>query len=141
MAAIKRINKVFLLRYPTHFLFNSRDWSIQELQDLCRDPPFACSAGPVGENIFEWEGTILGPVRSSISTISFALSPRITCADSPFLKEVSPYAGGAFSVSITFPLPCQRNSAVSTSWTDEKTPEGQSILVLVRRFLCQLKFR
>jgi ubiquitin-conjugating enzyme E2 D/E len=76
---------------PVHALM-----TLQELNDLSRDPPSSCSAGPVGDDMFKWQATMMGPVRLCVHNL--IILPLIL-----FMQANSPYAGGVFFLSITFP--------------------------------------
>lgn len=51
---------------------------LKEIDDISKDPPSNCTAGPIDGNIYLWEGMIFGP-------------------------DDSPFVGGVFKLRIQFP--------------------------------------
>jgi ubiquitin-conjugating enzyme E2 D/E len=73
----------------------------RELQDLGNDPPANCSAGPVGDDLFHWQGICWVPsFRLSFARCSFYLRVDAATIMGP---DDSPYSGGVYFLNIHFP--------------------------------------
>ena len=79
----------------------------KELAEISLDPPSNCSAGPKGDNIFEWVSTILGPsglVRVPVNCSSCLHGLVVEVSETaPACIAGSPYQGGVFFLDIHFP--------------------------------------
>ena len=72
------------------------------------DPPTNCSAGPKGDNLYEWTSTIMGPGGACGSAGVAArwagsVVPRPTDGRRVAWRPGSPYSGGVFFLDIHFP--------------------------------------
>jgi ubiquitin-conjugating enzyme E2 D/E len=50
----------------------------KELQEIRKDPPLNISAGPINDNLFEWEAVLLGPTETPYEGGVFILNIHIS---------------------------------------------------------------
>ena len=67
----------------------------KELAEISLEPPTNCSAGPKGDNLYEWVSTILGPPGTCTFFFFFFKIHRKYTG--------SPYNGGVFFLDIHYP--------------------------------------
>ncbi|CAK7328452.1 unnamed protein product [Dovyalis caffra] len=72
----------------------------QELKHGLKNPPFNCSFGPIGDNIFQWEGAIMGPSDTPFEDGIFLLSINFT-ADYPLVPPKIKFKTKVFHPNIT----------------------------------------
>lgn len=70
----------------------------KELAEITLDPPPNCSAGPKGDNLYEWVSTILGPPGKRKQVLRRLSQWLIAVA-----LAGSVYEGGVFFLDIHFP--------------------------------------
>eukprot|EP00768_Dysnectes_brevis_P006242 gnl/Dysnectes_brevis/483_a536_6007.p1 GENE.gnl/Dysnectes_brevis/483_a536_6007~~gnl/Dysnectes_brevis/483_a536_6007.p1 ORF type:complete len:153 (+),score=24.90 gnl/Dysnectes_brevis/483_a536_6007:65-523(+) len=84
---------------------------LRDLADFQRDPPSCCSAGPKGDNLFEWEALIFG-------------------------SEGSPYEEGQFKLSIKFkedyPLSPPDFKFITPIWHPNISTSGNICLDIIK---------
>lgn len=99
----------------------------KELAEISLEPPTNCSAGPKGDNLYEWVSSIMGPGGALVTallplnppfppTVRYLTASRVSvwfvgsrsCITDGFLSFYalsagSPYSGGVFFLDIHFP--------------------------------------
>jgi ubiquitin-conjugating enzyme E2 D len=68
----------------------------QELHDFQNNPSSEFSAGSIDDDLFHWQGAIVGPVRTISSILGVEVMANST-------QDGSPYEGGRFVIDLRFP--------------------------------------
>ena len=92
----------------------------KELAEISLEPPTNCSAGPKGDNLYEWVSTIMGPPGTQAHTLLLSFRFFFRCFEKKFKIHLSlslslslsqkqrnmtgsPYNGGVFFLDIHYP--------------------------------------
>jgi ubiquitin-conjugating enzyme E2 D/E len=92
---------------------------LKEIEDITKDPPANCTAGPIDENIYLWEGMIFGPDDSPFFGGVFKLRIQFP-ADYPFKPPSVNFTTKIFHPNITFEGDICLD-ILRESWTPSKT--------------------
>ena len=61
----------------------------KELAEISLEPPTNCSAGPKGDNLYEWVSTIMGPPGTQAHTLLLSFRFFFRFFDKKFKKFIS----------------------------------------------------
>ena len=93
----------------------------KELEELKKDPPSNCSAGPTLENLYTWEGQIIGPEDTPYYGGIFRFTSSLLIVSSPLFL--------AYHVILEWTL----TSLASSTWRGSRTLRPGRVHDVARR--------